>query len=483
MKRVVCNLLLDIKNTNIKIYIKKINRNRIMLIICFIICVLGVLILKAGTGSTVSAFVTKKDYISFDSINNVARQYRSNSKKGKCVTIMPKKQELDNVPKSNKKTKYIKINYKLGRGDNSLLNYKKIKRSQCPYELKPATCNNYKFEGWYSDLDFTHKVDIINKEMPDNMTLYAKWTFEIDNEKNIQNFPYKSSIFDDSSKEWLKYCDYSLLPIKIPGMPDTRKYDYKNNYIDSKFQIPQGICITNDYILVTAYSGEKNKMGSLFVFDKNSMEYLVTLGMDPNSHLGGIAFDGDNVWICNSHDMAIERISYDFIKLMATTKKGKTINASKIVDKYKVVNTPSSITYHAGRLWIVTHNVFFNSKLYAYYYNGNALKTLNSYLIPPQVQGIAFTDKGKVVLSTSYGRTIGSHLKIYNNIAEMAANPKKLVLDIEMPPGSESIDVDGENNIYVVFETASKKYFEGTDGGGKSLSPIDKILKVFIENI
>ena len=261
MKRVVCNLLLDIKNTNIKIYIKKINRNRIMLIICFIICVLGVLILKAGTGSTVSAFVTKKGYISFDSINNIARQYRSNSKKGKCVTIMSKKQDLDNVPKSNKKTKYIKINYKLGRGDNSLLNYKKIKRSQCPYELKPATCNNYKFEGWYSDLDFTHKVDIINKEMPDNMTLYAKWTFEIDNEKNIQNFPYKSSIFDDSSKEWLKYCDYSLLPIKIPGMPDTRKYDYKNNYIDSKFQIPQGICITNDYILVTAYSGEKNKMG------------------------------------------------------------------------------------------------------------------------------------------------------------------------------------------------------------------------------
>lgn len=38
------------------------------------------------------------------------------------------------------------------------------------------------------------------------------------------------------------------------------------------------------------------------VFDRETGEYMVTLGMDENSHLGGIAFDGDNVWVCNSYE-------------------------------------------------------------------------------------------------------------------------------------------------------------------------------------
>ncbi len=468
MKKVVCNFLRKKNKFHSKTtYI-------VIFIIISIMCVLGVSILKTETGNTVSVFAEKKES---NELFNIIE------KKKNIDPIFHHKQSLDNIPKEEKKSDYITIDYHLGRGSNSLLNLKKIKRSNCPFELlPPLQALNYKFDGWYLDVGFTHRVDILNKDMPDHLSLYAKWNLEIDNEKNIQNFSYKSSIFDDSSKAWLKYSDYSLIDIKIPGMPNTRKYDFQNKYIDSKYQTPQGICITNDYILVTSYSGEKNKMGSLFVFDKKTLEYLVTLGMDPNSHLGGIAFDGENVWICNSHDMAIERISYDFIKLMASQKRGKTINASKVVDKYKVVNTPSSITYYAGRLWIVTHNVLFNSKLYAYYYTGDRLKTLSNYLIPSQVQGIAFTDKGKVVLSTSYGRTIGSHLKVYKNVAQMASNPHKTVLDIEMPPGSESIDVDGNNEVYVIFETASMKYIDGTDGRGKSLSPIDKILKVFIEN-
>ncbi|MFQ6822633.1 MAG: hypothetical protein ACLRTZ_04265 [Agathobacter sp.] len=43
-------------------------------------------------------------------------------------------------------------------------------------------------------------------------------------------------------------------------------------------------------------------MGELMVLDRETGEYMVTLGMDENSHLGGIAFDGDNVWVCNSYE-------------------------------------------------------------------------------------------------------------------------------------------------------------------------------------
>jgi hypothetical protein len=32
--------------------------------------------------------------------------------------------------------------------------------------------------------------------------------------------------------------------------------------------------------------------------------------------------------------------------------------------------------------------------------------------------------------------------------------------------------------LYVLFESASSKYFEGTDGKGKSICPIDRILTI-----
>lgn len=65
-------------------------------------------------------------------------------------------------------------------------------------------------------------------------------------------------------------------------------------------------------MLITSYSDDKGSLGELMVFDREDGEYLVTLGMDANSHLGGIAFDGENVWVCNSYDTTVERISYDF---------------------------------------------------------------------------------------------------------------------------------------------------------------------------
>ena len=46
-----------------------------------------------------------------------------------------------------------------------------------------------------------------------------------------------------------------------------------------------------------------------------------------------------------------------------------------------------------------------------------------------------------------------------------------------MPPGSEELDVS-DDILYLIFETAGEKYLEGTDGKGKSLFPLDKILMI-----
>ena len=60
------------------------------------------------------------------------------------------------------------------------------------------------------------------------------------------------------------------------------------------------------------------------------------MALDANSHLGGIAFDGENVWVCNSYDTTVERISYDFISLMATANSKQVIDATGVVDVFDV---------------------------------------------------------------------------------------------------------------------------------------------------
>ena len=46
-----------------------------------------------------------------------------------------------------------------------------------------------------------------------------------------------------------------------------------------------------------------------------------------------------------------------------------------------------------------------------------------------------------------------------------------------MPPCSEGVEIDNQK-IYVLFESAGKKYLEGTDGKGKSVAPLDRILVI-----
>lgn len=307
----------------------------------------------------------------------------------------------------------------------------------------------------------------------------------IDNYYNVEHYDYTANQKTGVPTLWLKDCVYDFCEeIDIPGMPDTKENDFLNQYIFSESQCPQGICITEDYVLITSYSEEEECKGELMVIDRESGEYLVTLGMDEKSHLGGIAFDGSNVWVCNSNQKTVERVSYDFIELMASENQKDVIDATEVVDIYEVSNAPSCITYYGGRLWIATHTKFFSSKMVAYHLDkvNDKLEALNEYKIPAKVQGVAFDEDGSVYLSTSYGRTESSYLKIYSSLVTLASHPKTPDLQIEMPPCSEEIDIH-EEQIYVIFESAGEKYYEGTDGKGTSVSPIDKILQIDVSSL
>ncbi len=352
------------------------------------------------------------------------------------------------------------------------------------YLKDPYKCGFY-FDGWYLDPYYQRLVSKIDFEAQHNVVLYAKWIPIINNEMNVENYPYHYDEKEDPNIVCLKDCEYYFCDdIEVPGMPKTKAKDFLNDYIFSKAQCPQGLCLTEDYVLITSYSTQEDCLGVLLVMDRITGEYLTTLAMDEESHLGGIAYDGKNVWVCNSNNNTLERISYEFIEHMVVENKGKVVDATHVVDVYPVSNKPSCITFYQGRLWVATYTKFTNSTMIAYSYDNksDSLEELGKYKIPNKVQGVTFDKEGRIILSTSMGRNFSSYIKIYSSISYMSANVRNPDLVIEALPGSEEVDIYDEE-LYVIFETAGEKYLEGTDGNGRSEYPLDQILVIPLDEL
>ena len=345
-----------------------------------------------------------------------------------------------------------------------------------PVVPKQPVREGYNFSGWYTDSSFSHKIHQIDEDSIGNYQLYAKWTRCINNDYSVQMYSYPNTKESDSANKKLRNLNYDFLRnVKIPGMPSTKEADVYENRIMDTSQCPQGICTTDEYLVVSAYSSGSESLGCIYIFDRTSGEYLVSLGLKKYSHLGGITFDGENVWVCHSQSSSLECIPYSYIRQTASRKQKSLIDCTKMFEEYHVLNVPSCIAYYDGRLWVATHTKFLNSKMAAYKITENGLRQVKSCRIPDKVQGIAFDEAGKVYISTSYGRTKSSYLKIYHSIDALHRKPDNPMLKIEMPPCAEEIALT-DGSLYVLFESAGEKYFEGTDGKGRSVAPIEEVL-------
>lgn len=379
----------------------------------------------------------------------------------------------------------MRIYYMLNGGENHVANESVVTKSELPLRLEVPTREGYNFSGWYTDSSYHHKVTDISTIDSANIVLYAKWTAEIDSYYNVEMYSYQTSGISKSNEKELRNCSYSFVDeLSIPGMPATRAQDYRDDIISTESQCLQGLCFTPEYILMTAYSESGNIPGALMIFDRTTGEYILTLLMDEKSHVGGLTYDGENIWVCHSHSDVLERISYSVIQEVVNAGGEGCVDVSPFTDEYVIENTPSCITWYGGRLWVATYSSFFHSKMVSYTFDEeeDELVALSEYKIPAKVQGVAFDEDGTVYLSTSLGRNNSSYLKGYSSLLALDQKPDEPITKVEMPPCSEGISI-ADSNMYVVFESANEKYFEGTDGKGMSTSPIDKLLQVEVASL
>lgn len=366
----------------------------------------------------------------------------------------------------------IMITYFLYGGINSILNPVVVEPGERIILQEPYR-EGYNFKGWYIE-DKAVYVDEITPTK--DLCLSAKWSLEIDAYDNVLQYPYLER-FDAIALKDIKFS--FLTNIHTPGNPKTNHADYYKSIISSKNQCPQGICIVKDYFMISSYHTEKTELGSIMMLDKHTGQHFISLGMPKESHLGGIASDGKNLWICHSDTCEIECIAMGDIEHLMKVSNQSFVDISNQFKRYKINQKPSCITCYGNQVLIATFEKNKKGKMIAYEleFNENRLVPKKVYYVPAQTQGIALDENGACFITTSYGRNKSSYLWKYQHLDELSSYFKKEEYKIELPPGAEGIAYNNKN-LYIVFETAASKYYNGEDGLGICKYPIDQILQI-----
>lgn len=270
---------------------------------------------------------------------------------------------------------------------------------------------------------------------------------------------FKKSSAYKNCKTMKKSVNYTK-SFAIPGMSSTNVAGFM-----SKTMCPQGITFAKSYCLITAYDTAAVENSVIYVLNKSGKKLLTTIALPNQTHAGGIAFDGTNVWVTQGY--TIRSIPFSTIQNAANARKEwEEVAAYKSV--VTLTHQAATITYYKSKLWVASYNELQNGYLGAYKVTGKTsanpgVSKLAITRVPTRVQGIAFTSSGKMILSRSCQTNAKQRgflhvLSVYKpNIAKVAKGTIKLgkcKKTVDMPTMNEEIAING-SYLYVNFESVS----------------------------
>ena len=296
----------------------------------------------------------------------------------------------------------------------------------------------------------------------------------------------KQDINGTRSKRNLK----TLSQSKEFDIPDIQNTDVLGDTCNC--MTPQGICVAGDYILITAYCSvdyykenlitninEEANMAKMidevhherhnsvmYVMSEKTKRHVTTLVFDDKSHVGGITFDGEYVWVAKGGNRKVEAYRYEDIKNLVRRYEESTYLGTP---SYEFISdsTSSFIACYDDTVWVGTHNE--NKDQYGVLIGYSLDNTNNAGLndshriiiIPPLANGAAFMEVDDVLylaVTTSYGRHKDSLLHIYKaDFSDEEVLQFQEYKVLELPPMAEEICVNGEQ-MYFLFESGATTY-------------------------
>lgn len=251
--------------------------------------------------------------------------------------------------------------------------------------------------------------------------------------------------------------------------------------------VPQGFDYDEDgqFYLISGYMKDSTQPSRIYVVSEDGKKHCTQLlredGTAYNAHCGGITANGDYLYISSEGELSVFPLS-EILEQDTATQIG-SINIGERV---------SFCTYHDGYLFT---GAFYRAESYetpeyhhvttpagdenpaliwVYKADDNAEFGIDpnpvaAISVRDQVQGLVFTDDGKIVLSTSWGLNT-SELCLYapdsqrvgevKNVPLYYLDSANLVEIVKAPPMTEEM-VYRNGRVYVLTESACTKYLFG----------------------
>lgn len=268
---------------------------------------------------------------------------------------------------------------------------------------------------------------------------------------------FKNSAAYKNCKALRKHGNYSKSYI-IPGLAGTNTDGFY-----STGMCPQGITFAGSYFLLSAYDREYEENSVIYVMDKAKKKLLLTVVLPNQTHAGGITYDGYNVWVTQSKKMhAIPLSDFEY-----AITEGKKVYSATYKATCALPQPASALTYYKGMIWGASYDELAAGYLTAYRVEDKeGTPTLTNQLIvqaSTKIQGLVFTDTGKLVLSRScqtnpqkrgFLHVLDVYKPDFSKLDEGEITLGKIKKSIAMPTMNEELAISGKY-LYVNFESAA----------------------------
>lgn len=256
--------------------------------------------------------------------------------------------------------------------------------------------------------------------------------------------------------------------------------------------IPQGLCATERYLLITAYCfpskasiREHDHPSMVYVVDRSSGKFLCALSLYKSGsfpgvtevghpdftgakkfigHVGGITCDrSDTVWIPDGaflRKLSLAQID-EAVKSASEGKTGKAVavTLSETIDLHE--HWASFLAWYDDKLWVGYSNPDGDGSITGFEVSGNGdtVNEICQFVIPRSANGMVFYKAGDhdcLAVNCSYGRSTYSRMFLYEARVENNGSLTSYGSYI-LPPMAEEMDIcDGK--LYMIFESAATEY-------------------------
>ncbi len=286
----------------------------------------------------------------------------------------------------------------------------------------------------------------------------------------------------------------------LPGLDSTRTLYTKD---DQNFKLascgamtPQGLAVTQDHIIISAYCHTKKHNSVLYLIDKKTGDFVKEVVLQGRPHAGGIAYDPihDMLWVATSSDGIASIASIPMSSLLAYDLDAK--EPISYLYQYPVVSLQSSsfIAYYDKCLYIGLFTNSNNGAIYRYsIMEDGSLSSVNvttTYsrnireiaqpesvtLIENRIQGLAMNDNYQF-LSTSWG-FLNSQIYVHSQTDDIVTTFEltNVLMKEIYPRQLEQICVE-DDDLYLLFESAAYPYRY------YPLPSVDYVLRVNINSL